>query len=181
MHFACINDRTEIVELLIKSSSIDLNATNIMGCTAFHLACKYGRAETVELMIKLSKDFSIDLNARVVHSRETVFHLACGYGTSETIDLLIKSSKDFSIDLNIRDYTYLGGIALRRLCDSSSSNQSDKLKTVEELMIKKWNEFGMDFMDYEGETPLAQAKRWLLWRKMLENECSKMDDTEHAA
>ena len=41
LHLACENGKTELVELLIKSSknfNIDLNAIKDNGCTALHLA-----------------------------------------------------------------------------------------------------------------------------------------------
>ena len=206
LHWACEYGRTETVELLIKSSSIDLNATNIMGRTSLHLACINGRTKVVELLIKSSKDFGIDLSARVArvdcsadtprileNDGYTAFQLACKHGPLEIVELMIKSSKDFSIDLNARDNTYLGSTALHQLFGFDNRRQNNKIRIIE-LMMKNWKEFGIDIkaQDNRGKTPLAQAKQCSGWGwgfepgfhagelkeivEMLENEYSKMDD-----
>ena len=200
LHWACEYGRTETVELLIKSSSIDLNATNIMGRTSLHLACINGRTKVVELLIKSSKDFGIDLSARVArvdcsadtprileNDGYTAFQLACKHGPLEIVELMIKSSKDFSIDLNARDNTYLGSTALHQLFGFDNRRQNNKIRIIE-LMMKNWKEFGIDIkvQDNRGKTPLAEAKQCSGWGfhagelkeivEMLENEYSKMDD-----
>jgi len=96
-----------IANLLIDLSSIHLNARNEKGYTGFIWACNQGHTELVNLMINSSKEFGIDLNARLppTHPKSGIsaFMFACMTGRKETVNLMINSSKEFGIDLNSRD------------------------------------------------------------------------------
>ena len=182
VHTAAIIGAVKFMDLILKTS-YDLNARTDDGRTALHYACESGTTETVELMIKSSKDLSIDLNAKD-DSEFTPFHLACKNGRRETVELMIKSSKDFSIDLNARDYE--GCTALHRICDS---DRSLSRRRIVELMMKNWKEFCIDIKarNNAGRTPLDRASQIFgdidlkQIKEMLENEYSKIDDTEHVA
>ena len=71
MHEACLCDKSETAQLIIKSSKdfgIDLNARDNRGWTAFAIAC-WGHnswwpyTNTVKMMLKNWKEFGIDIKA----------------------------------------------------------------------------------------------------------------------
>jgi len=71
LHWACLYDRTETVQLIIRISKdfgIDLNAKDNSGRTAFAIAC-WGpnscceNTKTVKMMLKNWKEFGIDIKA----------------------------------------------------------------------------------------------------------------------
>ena len=63
---ACKNGHLMIIEMLIQKTvefSIDLNAEDNDGYTAFHNACKNGHFEVVEILMQKSIELEIELNS----------------------------------------------------------------------------------------------------------------------
>ena len=56
--------------------TVDLNAKNVDGYTAFHFARGYGNSEISEMLIQKSVDLNIDLNTKN-EAGCTAFHYAC--------------------------------------------------------------------------------------------------------
>jgi len=105
LHWAFIEGKTEIVQLLITSSkdfNIDLNARGNSDWTVLHWACDYGNTEIVQLLITSSKDLNIDLNARDDGGR-TALHWACFYGYTEIVQLMLKNWEEFGLDIKAQD------------------------------------------------------------------------------
>ena len=50
LHKACINDRTEVLKVLLRYSP-DVNKPKNDGYTALHMACQYGYVECVQLLL----------------------------------------------------------------------------------------------------------------------------------
>ena len=58
-HYACKNDCTDTVEMILQKSAelnIDLNARDDKKCTGFHYACEEANLEIIEAMIKVHFD-----------------------------------------------------------------------------------------------------------------------------
>ena len=196
VHYAARENKNvlKLMEIIL-NTSYDLNTRDIQGYTVFHCACAHGRTKLVEFMIKSSKDFWIDLNANTefrgpfnrwtVQDTETAFHLACNNGCTEIVELMIKSSKDFSIDLNARTHS-IARTALHAACFRGQTN------TIK-IILENWIEFGIDIkaQDKQGRSALDITKSYIQQRfgplrpyvyqqikEMLENEYSKMDETD---
>ena len=98
-------NHSNVVELFMYNAatlSINLNAIDKTGQTAFHLASRYGRSNVVKLFMENSATLSIDLNA-IDNTGQTAFHLACRYSHCNVVKLFMENSATFSIDLNAKD------------------------------------------------------------------------------
>ena len=182
--YACINGRTETVQLMISASkdfNIDLNCKSQMDdYTAFHWACKEGRTETVQLMISASKDFDIDLNARDCW-KNTALHLACENYKTETVRAILKNWKEFGIDIKAEDRQGYNPLEVTSITIPNYRKfQISQYDSDEERMCNLLESSSEEEEEDNEEENIANLK---LIEEMLKNEYSKMDvkDTEHGA
>ena len=75
--------------------SINLNAIDILGKTAFHLACGEGHSNVVKIFMEISATLSIDLNAKDIIG-QTAFHSACASGHFNVVKTFIENSANLS-------------------------------------------------------------------------------------
>ena len=180
---ACDCGNTEIVKLILHNNSIELNARDDYGSTAFHPACANGKTETVQLILDFSQENdAIDLNARDI-SGKTAFHLACEKGNTEIAKLILNfTHENGKIDINTRDEneeTPFHWACVR-----------GRIETVK-MILGNWKKFGINIktQNNEGQTALdiLRGKDQILSHgidrlketiTMLENEYSKIDGSE---
>ena len=88
---ACEAGHKEVVQLFLNHSyrTIDLNASDNDGCTAFMLVCEKGHIDVVKLFLEYSD--KIDLNARD-NEGYTALMLA-PFGHRDIVNLLMECSK----------------------------------------------------------------------------------------
>ena len=181
--YACINGRTETVQLMISASkdcNIDLNCKSQLDhYTAFQWACKEGRTETVQLMISASKDFDIDLNA-TDNWKKTGLYLACENYRTDTVRAILKNWKEFGIDIKAEDRQGYNPLEVTSITIPNYRKfQISQYDSDEERMCNLLESSSEEEEDNEEEN-IANLK---LIEEMLKNEYSKMDvkDTEHGA
>mgnify|MGYP001443371261 CR=1 FL=1 len=130
-HLACKNGRTNIVQLLLKYTElevdwIDLNAKTKNGYTAFHWACIRGHLNIIGFLMENAAALDINLNA-TTKSGKTAFHLACKRSTSDVVKIFMKKASNLSLDFNAK--TKNGNTALHWTC---IKGHSDIIKTLME-------------------------------------------------
>ena len=115
LHISCEDGNIEVVKLLLKCETINLNATSMDGeMTGLMFACKEGHKDVVELLLRHfrvileSASFTldiddIDVNRRSYPEEKTAFMYACEQGHSDVVDLLLNQSHK-KIDFNGRDF-----------------------------------------------------------------------------
>ena len=149
-HCACAYGRTELAELMIKSSkdfNIDLNAKTVWRWThmnrdtetAFYLACKNDCHEVVELMIKSSKDFNIDLNAR---TDSLALHTACFHGYTKTVRAILRNWKEFGIDIKAEERGR-NALEITKVCIQdgySGSNLYQRYQQIKEMLENEYSQ-----------------------------------------
>ena len=91
-----------MVKIFMENSatlSIDLNAKDIIGQTAFHSACASGRFNVAKIFIENSANLSFDFNAydNVGH---TAFNWACSFGNINVVKMFMQNYAIFNIDPN---------------------------------------------------------------------------------
>ena len=119
---ACKNGRLNIVELLLKSTSlnIDVNARDNYGYTGFFFACQEGHLNVAKVLMEKSVALGIDLNAKDARN-PTAFTIACIKGHSDIVQLIIEFSVDTGgIDLNTQNE--FGYCAFRWACADGHSD-----------------------------------------------------------
>ena len=82
--------------------SIDINAKDKIGQTAFHMACGRGHVEVAKLFMDYADILSIeiDLNAKDTAGR-TAYSLACTSSCKSTKELILKNADTLKIELTI--------------------------------------------------------------------------------
>eukprot|EP00977_Amphora_coffeiformis_P024485 scaffold16003_cov149-Amphora_coffeaeformis.AAC.1 len=81
LHEACWNDRTDVVQFLIKQASADVNVRDQFGRTPLHKACGDGNLDVVQFLIQ---EAGADVNVRDKDGR-TPLHGACRYGNTNVV------------------------------------------------------------------------------------------------
>ena len=71
--------------------SIDLNAKDIIGQTAFHSACASGRFNVAKIFIENSSNLSFDFNAYNNNVGQTAFDLACSFGNINVVKMFMEN------------------------------------------------------------------------------------------
>lgn len=92
LHLAAANGDTQIVQILLCSTAINVNAKTASGDTALHYACFAGQLNVVEVLSGLKK---INLNA-TNEIGSTPIHMASAHGHTEIVEMLW--SRGASID-----------------------------------------------------------------------------------
>ena len=106
LHFACIGNQSETVQLLLDKSDqfgIDINTVDRNGWTLLHLAAHLGHEKVVKVLLEGSIQHDINVNA-LDFSYKTPFTIACKYGKLTVAKLLIEESRTYGIDLNCLDF-----------------------------------------------------------------------------
>ena len=146
---ACDFDKPRIVQLLLEFSdikSIDLNAQDDDGATAFFAACAGGKANIVNKFLALPKAKNIDLN-KTEKDGFNGFMAACSEGNKEVVEQLLDFAEEKGIELNARSKYVPPAfeLACRRghkdvvelLLDYRSAGNPIDLPSVEEM--EGWN------------------------------------------
>ena len=100
--YACVNNRTEIVQILLKNKKINVNLQDNGGWSPFSSACHYNRYECVLMMLQ---DPRVDINMAddegisplmwaCYNGYTKIVQLLISFGRN--IDILKKSTKDWS-------------------------------------------------------------------------------------
>lgn len=89
LHIAARNGLTEVVELFIEKTAVNINKTMPDGSTALHIAAEMGNLEIVKLLIERGKQKGININA--VNSQEqTPLYLAVLNERIEVVGFLLQ-------------------------------------------------------------------------------------------
>ena len=104
---------SEIVQLLLKDSRVDINLQNNDGETGFFLACSYNQLEIINILLKDTRvHINISNNCGI-----TSFITTCSNGHFEIIKLLIQEPR---VEINISGYN--GRTAFFNACLSDNLN-----------------------------------------------------------
>ena len=143
LHFASRYAVQEIVEFLLKSNPISVNANNNTQATPLMFACMDGgRLDNMKTLIQ----YGADINARDING-ETLLHLACRYAEQEIVEFLLKSNQ---ISVNATNNTQ----ATPLMFACFNGGRLDNMKTL--------IQYGADISarDINGETLLHLASRY---------------------
>ena len=99
LHCACKYGNKRIVQLLLNSGNINVNARNHGGNTPIHLACQGGHFEVVQFLASVPDTFGIDFTTTTLEGW-TLLHVACKVGSIDIVRLLVKYSEKLGIDLD---------------------------------------------------------------------------------
>ena len=133
----------EIVEFLLKSNQISVNATNNIQATPLMFACfNGGRLDNMKTLIQ----YGADINARDING-ETLLHLASRYSKQEIVEFLLKSNQ---ISVNATNNNRTTPLMLACL----NGGRLDNMKTL--------IQYGADInaRDIDGKTLLYYASRY---------------------
>ena len=78
--------------------SIDLNAKDKRGRTAFHFACGHGQVNVAKMLIENSATLRIDLNSKD-DAGKTAYNLGLLSGSDSTVALMQNNAETLNIDL----------------------------------------------------------------------------------
>ena len=129
LHWASINGRTEVVNLLIEKGA-DIHVKDNGGFTPLHDASRHGNTEAVNLLIEKGAD---------IHGKgydgTTPLHYASGEGYTEVVNLLIEKGADIHVENNdgftpliyARSHGYTEVVNLLKGATSFSPNKKKKL------------------------------------------------------
>ncbi|OTA04194.1 hypothetical protein A9Z42_0047680 [Trichoderma parareesei] len=92
-------DSVPVLELLLATSNIDVNATDMNGSTALHLATKQGNANAVEFLLKTN---GIDINKKDT-SDSTALAIALAEDDRDVVGLLLPSAWDANLQDSIQE------------------------------------------------------------------------------
>ena len=95
--WASYNGHSEVVNLLLRHPTIDVNKGSKSGYTALHWASAMGHSEVLGMLLQHQQ---IDVNKQNIQN-ETALHLASAYGYSEIVRLLLQH---LQIDVNKENY-----------------------------------------------------------------------------
>jgi ankyrin repeat protein len=85
LHKAAIHGHIEVVKLLLREHSADVNRKNVDGYTPLHLAALIGHLEEVRVLLEHSADSNLK-NA----DGDTPLHYVAGKGQVEIVELLLR-------------------------------------------------------------------------------------------
>ena len=85
LHFAALNGRAEVIDLILKTNLNLLNIRNKVGMTAIGLACKEGHTRAVEVLLSYKAKLNVGCGAE----RMTPLCFAANYGHEELVKFLI--------------------------------------------------------------------------------------------
>ncbi|MBK2026882.1 ankyrin repeat domain-containing protein [Allofrancisella guangzhouensis] len=92
LYIACQSGHTEIIDLLLKEGSSDINkARNTGGSTPLYTACQNGHTEIVSLLLKNGADIN-----KARNTGTTPLFIACQNGHIEIVSLLLKNGADIN-------------------------------------------------------------------------------------
>ena len=122
--WACAQGRFQKVKTLLKSKSIDFNATDDDGRTGFYHACRHGHFQVVKMLVEQSQGLELDLN-KADKGGMTPFHTACFNQQAKVVYFLMESEDKYGIDLSLVDQNGFTGFGyLTKKCDLKSETES---------------------------------------------------------
>ena len=150
--WACAQGKFQKVKTLLKSKSIDFNATDDDGRTGFYHACRHGHFQTVKLLVEQSHDLGLDLD-KADKGGMTPFHTACYNKHDKIVEFLINFAPKGNI--NLKDNIGQSGLQLYflKVCENGDVKNLEKLLKLEEKI--DFNE-----PDKHGQTGLF----WACWK-----------------
>jgi ankyrin repeat protein len=95
-HYACLNDDSNLLAILLKDARVDVFLTSKSGDTAFHMAALYAAMEALTL---LKNDGRLNINSQNKYG-ETPLHLCAGSGDKgacKTAELLLSFGASLSV------------------------------------------------------------------------------------
>ena len=150
--WACLHEHKDVVKLILYHSehqSIDLNARDAIGRTAFMIACEFASStDFVQLFLEYS-DQRIDQNA-IDRLGMTGFMVAFENGRKDIVKLLL-NHRNSNIDLNAR-VGYERRTALMLACQQGH-------KDIVEILLEHSDRFDINAKDRYGRTALKYAEK----------------------
>jgi ankyrin repeat protein len=80
-----------MVKLLLESGTLDLNKTDTVGNTLFHLAAEGGNKNVVQALLDAGADVS-----RENGDGDSALHLAADWGSIDVVEVLVNAKADVS-------------------------------------------------------------------------------------
>ena len=93
LHFACGNNYTEFVQILLEQNNINVNLQDDYGWSPFSIACENNRYESVLIMLQ---DPRVDINMADDYGISPLMN-ACYFGRAKTIQLLLSFGRKIDI------------------------------------------------------------------------------------
>ena len=127
--WACAQGKFQKVKTLLKSKSIDFNATDDDGRTGFYHACRHGHFQTVKLLVEQSHDLGLELN-KAEKGGMTPFHTACFNQQAKVAYFLMESEEKYGIDLSLVDQNGFTGFSYLTKKFDRLNNQTRSHKPI---------------------------------------------------